>query len=63
MNINEVIDKIGEDKLKDFEKFMRGQTIGMNDDGSYDYYPQDVDRFMWTTRFVSKKADKVFCEK
>jgi len=32
MNKEEVINKIGKDKWKDFLKFMNGQTIGINKD-------------------------------
>lgn len=31
---------------KRFEKWMEGQTLGVNPDGSFDFYKQDVDRFM-----------------
>lgn len=57
MNINEVIEKIGKDKLKDFEDFMSGQTVGVTKDG-LDYYPQDVDRFIWQHRFELKKMPR-----
>ena len=46
MNKKEVINKIGKKKWKEFLKFMTGQTIGINKDGSYDYYACDVENFL-----------------
>jgi hypothetical protein len=46
MNIQEVIKIIGISRLQDFYEFMNGQTIGINEDGSPDYYKQDVNNFM-----------------
>lgn len=31
---------------KEFGKFMRGQTVGLNDDGLTDYYDCDVNHFL-----------------
>jgi NOL1/NOP2/fmu family ribosome biogenesis protein len=33
-------------KWEDFAEWMNGQTIGLNADGSPDYYEQDVARFL-----------------
>jgi len=33
-------------KWKDFCEWMGGQTIGMNEDGSIDYYDWDVKRYI-----------------
>ena len=46
MNEKEVKKRIGKGRWKEFEKFMRGQTVGLNDDGTYDYYEQDVENFL-----------------
>lgn len=31
---------------KHFNEWMRGQTVGLNEDGSADYYEYDVNRFI-----------------
>ena len=31
---------------KDFEEFMHGQTVGINEDGSIDYYDSDIERYL-----------------
>ena len=46
MTIQEVIKKIGICKLQEFYKFMQGQTVGENPDGTFDYYSQDVENFL-----------------
>ena len=46
MTIQEVIKKIGKDKLDEFLQFMTGQTVGKNPDGTFDYYSQDVENFL-----------------
>lgn len=46
MTLKEVINTIGEDRLKEFMEFMTGQTVGENKDGSFDYYEQDVENFL-----------------
>ena len=46
MNKQEVIKMIGKENWKRFEKWITGQTCGLNKDGSADYYAWDVDRFM-----------------
>jgi len=38
-------EEVKEYLFKKFLKFMRGQTIGINEDGSSDYYECDVERF------------------
>jgi len=42
--IEELCEKTGK-TIKDFHAFMRGQTVGLNKDGSIDYYEHDVERF------------------
>ena len=42
----EVIEKIGKKRWKEFNEFMNGQTVGVNPDGSTDYYQQDVENFL-----------------
>jgi hypothetical protein len=37
--------KINKLKIKDFDKWMNGQTVGL-DNGEIDYYEQDVGRFI-----------------
>ncbi len=36
---------VGEEHWDEFLKWMRGQTVGLNEDGSRDYYPWDVMQF------------------
>lgn len=45
MNKKEVLKRIGMENWKKFDRFMEGQTIGINDDGSSDFYDSDVERF------------------
>ncbi len=45
MNKEEVIKMIGKENVKDFGKFMRGQTVGF-DKGIIDYYECDVLKFL-----------------
>lgn len=45
MNKKEVEKRIGKKFEHEFEIFMRGQTVGINKDGTFDYYEQDVDKF------------------
>jgi hypothetical protein len=54
MTIQKVIKIIGICRLQEFYRFMEGQTVGMNKDGSIDYYKQDVDNFL------RKKEDRFF---
>ena len=46
MNKNEVIELIGKEKWKEFLDFMNGQTVGINEDGSSNYYKCDVENFL-----------------
>ena len=46
MRKEEVIKRIGKERWKEFLEFMRGQTIGINEDGSTNYYEQDVENFL-----------------
>lgn len=45
MTKQEVLDKIGKENWKAFDKWMRGQTVGVNDDLTLDYYECDVNAF------------------
>jgi len=46
VRIQEVIKKIGINRLQEFYRFMRGQTVGCYKDGEIDYYEQDVENFL-----------------
>lgn len=46
MNEQEVLKAIGKGRWKAFLEFMRGQTVGLNEDGSMDYYEHDVQNFL-----------------
>ena len=46
MNKQEVIKLIGRNRWKEFEKWMTGQTCGLNKDGTLDYYTWDIERFI-----------------
>ena len=46
MKKEEVIKRIGKGRWKEFEEFMRGQTVGVNKGISIDYYKQDVENFL-----------------
>jgi len=46
MDEKQVINKIGKKNWNKFIKFMAGQTVGLLDDGKFDYYEWDVDRFI-----------------
>lgn len=46
MTLKEVINHIGEDRLKEFLHFMGGQTCGLYDNGEVDYFEQDVENFL-----------------
>lgn len=41
----EVINIIGEKNFEAFDKFMTGQTVGINPDKTIEYYKQDVETF------------------
>lgn len=42
----DVIKMIGKNKWKEFQYWMKGQTVGVNSDGSIEYYENDVQRFI-----------------
>lgn len=46
MNIQEVIKKIGINRLQAFYRFMGGQTVGVDKNGDCDYFEQDVENFL-----------------
>jgi hypothetical protein len=46
MNEQEVIAKIGKKNWAKFDRFMCGQTIGLNKDGTLNYYECDVENFL-----------------
>ena len=46
MTMDEVKKKIGEDRVDEFLYFMRGQTVGVSEDGEIEYFIQDVENFM-----------------
>ncbi len=46
MNKKQVIQRIGKNKWAEFERFMAGQTVGLNKDGTTDYYEWDVENFL-----------------
>lgn len=46
MNKEEVIEKIGAKRWKEFCEFMIGQTVGSYANGSLDYYEIDVENFL-----------------
>ena len=46
MKKDEVIKRIGKGHWKKFLAFMTGQTVGINPDGSFDYYKCDVENFL-----------------
>ena len=46
MNRVEVENKIGKKYIKAFDNFMKGQTVGINKNGSIDYYDIDVNTFI-----------------
>ncbi|MBU1930846.1 hypothetical protein KJ972_05070 [Candidatus Micrarchaeota archaeon] len=45
MNKKQVIEIIGIKRWKEFEEFMKGQTVGINKDGSINYYELDIENF------------------
>jgi hypothetical protein len=46
MNKKEIIKLIGKENWKDFSKWMGGQTVGRNPDGSINYYECDVKAYV-----------------
>lgn len=45
MKEQEVKSYIGTENWNTFLKFMEGQTVGVNNDGSTEFYDSDVERF------------------
>lgn len=50
MREEEVKEKLSKEIMKAFDKFIQGQTIGKNPDGSFDFYKSDVDKFVYMFR-------------
>jgi len=46
MNKEKVLSLIGEDTWDDFQSFMYGKGVGKNEDGSINYYMNDVYHFI-----------------
>ncbi len=46
MREEKVIKFIGEDNWNNFNDWMRGQTVGIYEDGEINYYPQDVKAYL-----------------
>jgi len=46
MKKEEVKKRIEKERRKEFEEFMKGQTVGINKDGSTGYYNWDVKNFL-----------------
>lgn len=46
MREEEIIELYDEHTFNEFKKWLRGQTVGINDDGSTNYYKWDFDRFI-----------------
>jgi hypothetical protein len=45
MRIEEVEERVGKENMEEFGKWMRGQTMGIYDDGTWNYYDCDVESF------------------
>ena len=45
MRKQQVLNQIGEKNWSLFEQWMEGRTVGVNPDGTFDYYNVDVERF------------------
>ena len=37
-------------KLEDFDKFIENQTVGIDKDGSVNYYGADVEKFVYLSK-------------
>ena len=59
MKKQEVLKAIGKNKWKEFIKYMDGQTLGINPDGSTDYYDHDVKKFLLLKSLPPKKRAKL----
>lgn len=46
MNKEQVIERIGKKRWKEFQEFMKGQTVQVNNNGSTDYFEWDVENFL-----------------
>jgi len=46
MTLEQVVAKVGKERLREFQEFMVGQTVGENEDGSFNYYDCDVENFL-----------------
>jgi len=46
MRLWQVKKRIGEKRVKEFLKFMHGQTVGVYSNRAYNYYKQDVENFL-----------------
>ena len=46
MNKEQVVEKIGKARWKEFLRFMKGQTAGINKGGTIDYCDCDVENFL-----------------
>jgi hypothetical protein len=46
MNKKEVDKLVIKEIDKALDKFMKGQTVGIDKTGEIDYYPQDIERFI-----------------
>lgn len=58
MNKQEVIEYIGANYWKDFSDFIYGQTVGVNKDGSVNYYKWDVEKFKSRIDFRSANVKR-----
>lgn len=59
MKKSEVLKAIGKNNWKGFLKYMEGQTLGINSDGSTDYYDHDVKKFLLLKKLPPKKREKM----
>ncbi|MBI4210976.1 MAG: hypothetical protein HY544_05755 [Candidatus Diapherotrites archaeon] len=55
MKREEALEAIGKKNWKKFLQHMRGQTLGINSDGSTEYYQHDVERFLLLQSLPPKK--------
>ena len=42
--------------FEQFERWMTGQTMGINPDGTYDYYDHDVQKFVGAVKHMVDRA-------
>ena len=50
MNKEEVRELIGDSNWREFLDYMHGKTVGVNDDGSTDFYDWNVERFIMSLK-------------